>query len=103
MYAGLEEVVENLTEFLQTDTLEAQAMRQTAAYLTKMDVDVNLELAHGLPERELLRLAQNQDADLLVIGSSWAAQPIHRLFMRNITEQVLMNTKRPVLVVRPSY
>jgi nucleotide-binding universal stress UspA family protein len=101
MYAGLEEVVETLTEFLQTDTPEAQAVRHAVAALTELGVDADVELAHGLPERELLRLAQNLDSDLLVIGSSWAAQTVHRLFMRNIAEQVLIRTRRPVLVVRP--
>jgi nucleotide-binding universal stress UspA family protein len=42
------------------------------------------------------------EVDLLVIGSSWAAQPVHRIFVRNVTEQVLLNTQRPVLIVRPA-
>lgn len=102
MYAGLDEVVETLTEFLQTDTPEAHAVRRAVASLTELGVDAAVELAHGLPERELLRLAQNLDTDLLVIGSSWAAQTVHRLFVRNIAEQVLIKTRRPVLVVRPN-
>ncbi len=101
MYGGLEEVVETLTELLETDTLEAQALKQAVARLTELGVQSEVELTHGLPERELLRLAQKRDVDLLVIGSSWAAQPLHRFFVRNITEQVLLNTQRPVLVVRP--
>jgi len=102
MYAGLEEVAETLTEFLQTDTPDAQALRQAVAHLTEMGVQTDVKLARGLPERELLRVAQDQDVDLLVIGSSWAAQPLQRLLLRNITEKVLLNTERPVLVVRPS-
>jgi nucleotide-binding universal stress UspA family protein len=101
MYAGLEEVVETLIEFLQTDTPEAHAVRQAVASLTELGVEADVELAHGLPERELLRLAQKLDSDLLVIGSSWAAQTVHRLFVRNVAEQVLIKTRRPVLVVRP--
>lgn len=102
MYAGLEEVVETMTEFFQTDSAEAQALRKAVAWLTDSGVGAHVELVHGLPEREILRLAQDRDADLLVIGSSWAAQPVHRLFARNISEQVLIYTQRPVLVVRPS-
>lgn len=102
MYAGLEEVVETLPEFLRTHTPEAQAVRQASAYLTKLGVQTDVELAYGLPERELLRIAQNRDVDVLVVGSTWAAQPVQRLFSRNISEQILLNTQRPVLVVRPS-
>jgi nucleotide-binding universal stress UspA family protein len=101
MYGGLDEVVETLTEFLETDTLEAQAIKRAVALLSELGVRSEVELARGLAERELLRLAQDSDVDLLVIGSSWAAQPVHRFFVRNVTEQVLLNTQRPVLVVRP--
>jgi nucleotide-binding universal stress UspA family protein len=102
MYAGLEEVVETLPEFLQANTPDAHALRQAVARLTEMGVQTDLELTHGLPERELLRMAQEQDVDLLVIGSAWAVQPMQRALLRNITEKVLLNTRRPVLVVRPS-
>lgn len=102
MYTGFEEVTETLAEFLQTDTLESQALKQAVSDLTSFGVQTHVELVHGLPERELLRLAQDRDVDLLVIGSAWAAQPMPRLFLRNITEQVLLNTQRPVLVVRPA-
>ena len=101
MYAGLEEVVETLPEFLQTHTPEAQSVRKASAYLTELGVQTDFELARGLPERELLRIAQSRAVDLLVIGSTWAAQPVQRLFSRNISEQVLLHTQRPVLVVRP--
>jgi nucleotide-binding universal stress UspA family protein len=101
MYAGLDEVVETLPEFLQTHTPESQSVRQASAYLTELGLQTDVELAHGLPERELLRIAQNRDVDVLVIGSTWAAQPVQRLLSRNISEQVLLHTQRPVLVVRP--
>jgi nucleotide-binding universal stress UspA family protein len=101
MYTGLEEVTETLAEFLQADTFHAQALREAVARLTGMRVEAEVELTHGLAERELLRVAQDQDVDLLVIGSAWAVQPMQRLLLRNITEKVLLNTRRPVLVVRP--
>lgn len=101
MYGGLEEVVETLSEFLETDTAEAQALKRAVAQLGDLGVETDVELTHGLAERELLRVAQNRDVDLLVIGSSWAAEPVHRFFVRNVTEQILLNTVRPVLVVRP--
>ncbi len=102
MYAGLEEVAENLTEFLQSNTSGAHALRQAIALLTEMGVQADVELTHGLAERELLRIAQEENTDLLVIGSAWAVQPMRRIFLRNITEKVLLKTQRPVLVVRPT-
>lgn len=102
MYAGLEEVRETLAEFLQTDTTEAHAMKQAVRCLGELGADTTVELAFGLPERELLRVAHEQDVDLLIVGSAWAAQPLSRAFLRNITEKVLLHTRRPVLVVRPT-
>jgi nucleotide-binding universal stress UspA family protein len=102
MYSGLEEVVETLAEFLETDTPEAQALKKAVTKLDDLGVEADVELARGLAEREILREAQLKDVDLIVIGSSWAAEPVHRVFVRNITEQILLNTKRPVLVVRPA-
>jgi nucleotide-binding universal stress UspA family protein len=102
MYAGLEEVAESLQEFLQTDTLEARALRGAIDRLNALGVKVDVELIHGLPEREILRLTQSKDIDLLVVGSSWAANPMHRTLLKNVAEKVLLRTRRPVLVVRPA-
>jgi nucleotide-binding universal stress UspA family protein len=101
MYGGLEEVRETLTEFLQTDTAEAHAMKQAVARLDDIGARTEVKLVYGLPERELLRLMQDLDIDLLVIGSWWAAQPVRRAVLRNIAEKLLLHTRRPVLVVRP--
>ena len=101
MYGGFEEVVEDLTELLQTDTVEAKAIRRAVDFLTDLGVKTDVELVRGLAEREILRYAQDLDADLIVIGSAWAVQPVRRFFMRNITEQVVLQAQRPVLVVRP--
>jgi nucleotide-binding universal stress UspA family protein len=101
MYAGLEEVIESLDELLGTDTAEAQAIREATACLDELGIRTQVELVHGLPERELLRVAQEQEVDLLVVGSAWAAQRVRRIFFRNVTEKILLNTQRPVLVIRP--
>jgi len=102
MYGGFEEVVEDLTELLQTDTVQARAIKRAVSHLTELGVKTDVELVHGLAEREILRYAAELDVDLIVIGSAWAAQPVSRFFMRNITEQIVLKAQRPVLVVRPT-
>jgi nucleotide-binding universal stress UspA family protein len=101
MYGGFEEVVEDLAELLQTDTPEARAIKRAASMLTRLGVEFEVELVRGLAEREILRYAQELNCGLIVIGSAWAAQPVRRFFMRNVTEQVVLKAQRPVLVVRP--
>lgn len=102
MYGGFEEVVEDLAEFLQTNTPEARAIKRAGSILTQLGVEFEVELVRGLAEREILRYAQELDCGLIVIGSAWAAQPVRRFFMRNVTEQVVLKAQRPVLVVRPA-
>jgi nucleotide-binding universal stress UspA family protein len=101
MYAGLEEVAETLAELLQTDTAEAKAIKRAVTCLNELGIEANVDLVHGLAERELLRKMQDHDIDLLVVGSYWAAPPMQRAVLRNITEKLLLYTRRPVLVVRP--
>jgi nucleotide-binding universal stress UspA family protein len=101
MYGGFEEVVQDLAELLRTDTVEARAIKRAASILTRLGVEFEVELVRGLAEREILRYAQELTCDLIVIGSAWAAQPMRRFFMRNVTEQVVLKAQRPVLVVRP--
>lgn len=102
MYGGFDEVVEDLPELLQTDTPEARAIKRAASILTELGVEFEVELVRGLAEREILRYAQELNCGLIVVGSAWAAQPVRRFFMRNVTEQVVLKAQRPVLVVRPA-
>ncbi len=101
MYAGLEQVQETLEEMLQTDTQEARALKRAAAILTELGVETDTFLMHGLAERELVRATHSGDYDLLIVGSAWAADPVQRLMLPNVTKEVLLNTEMPVLVVRP--
>ena len=101
MYAGLAEVHQTLTELLQTDTPAARALRQAAATLDAAGIAADIKLVHGVTDRELLRATQEGDYDLLIVGSAWALPPITRLMLPNVTLDVLLKTRRPVLVVYP--
>jgi nucleotide-binding universal stress UspA family protein len=101
MYGGLEEVHQTLTEILETDTPAARALRQAAATMDRAGVQADIKLAYGAADRELLRTAQDGDYDLLIIGSAWARPSINRLVLKNITRNILLKTRRPVLVVYP--
>lgn len=102
MYSGLEEVHQTLAEFLETDTPAARAIRQAAAALQETRVQAEIKLAYGVTDRELLRTAQEGDYDLLILGSAWARPPLDRVVLENITRNILLKTRRPVLVVYPA-
>ena len=102
MYSGLEEVHQTLAEFLETDTPAARSIRQAAAALQETGVQAEIKLAYGVTDRELLRTAQEGDYDLLILGSAWARPPLDRVVLENITRNILLKTRRPVLVVYPA-
>jgi nucleotide-binding universal stress UspA family protein len=102
MYAGFEEVHQTLTEFLETGTPAAAALRRAARTLGLAGVQAEIKLAHGVTDREVLRTAQNGDYDLLIVGSSWARPSLSRVVLPNVTREVLLHTSRPVLVVYPT-
>jgi nucleotide-binding universal stress UspA family protein len=102
MYSGLDQVHQTLSEFLETDTASARALRQAAAIMEKAGVQAEIKMAYGVTDRELLRTAQEGDYDLVVVGSAWARPPIERIVLENITQNILLQTQRPVLVVYPA-
>jgi nucleotide-binding universal stress UspA family protein len=59
--------------------------------------DVRLEVAAGKPADEILRLARDRTADLIVMGSH-GSTGFRKLFFGSTTERVLRETTVPVLV-----
>lgn len=59
--------------------------------------DVRLEVAVGKPAPEILRIAREQESDLIVMGSH-GATGFRKLFFGSTTERVLRETAVPVLV-----
>jgi nucleotide-binding universal stress UspA family protein len=56
-------------------------------------------VAVGTPAREILRLAEEIGADLVVMGTC-ATSPIARLFFGSTSRDVIREASCPVLVVR---
>jgi nucleotide-binding universal stress UspA family protein len=59
--------------------------------------DVRLEVAAGKPAAEILRIARERGADLIVMGSH-GSTGFRKLFFGSTTERVLRETTVPVLV-----
>jgi len=69
--------------------------------LTVQGLDVDIELAPGIPAEEIRRVAEEKDASLIVIGSHGESMAEHTLFRfgRTVSE-VLHSFTRPLLLVR---
>jgi len=68
--------------------------------LADHQVAAELKLRHGLPVDEIIREAQIGDYDLVVIGASGVSNGLKGWFLGNVTQQIVDQVVRPVLVVR---
>lgn len=83
------------------DNLEREARRRAAKAFAATGVPWDFQVREGRPAREILRAAEELDADLVVIGSK-PHGALHNLVVRSTTAYVTAHSSVPVLVVRPS-
>ena len=100
MFGGLGVAVENLSQFMRSNTVEARSFQIAAQSLRLLEIEPELKLAHGEVVDELLAEARSGNYDLIVIGSSYAANASMRLFLEGVTDRLVQNAPCPVLVVR---
>jgi nucleotide-binding universal stress UspA family protein len=62
-------------------------------------LDVETELREGVPHRELLAYADEHDVDLVTIGTHGRSGRDRIVNMGSVTEKVVDESERPVLVV----
>ena len=65
------------------------------------EVQVKAEVVVGYAAEEILSLAENEDADLIVMGTH-GRKGIDRILFGSVAEKVVKNSSRPVLTIRPS-
>jgi nucleotide-binding universal stress UspA family protein len=90
---AIEQIVAERTAAL-TATLE-----RTAAPFERQGTPVTRRVAVGYPIHEILRAADADDADLIVVGARGLGG-VKRLLLGSVSEAVLRDADRPVLIVR---
>ncbi len=83
------------------DTLEDAARRRAGKAFAGTGVTWDFQVREGRPAREILRAAEELEADLVVIGSKRHGA-LHNLVIGSTTAYVTAHSSVPVLVVRPS-
>jgi nucleotide-binding universal stress UspA family protein len=75
-----------------------RAAASAAATAADANVNVDIVVRQGMPIDQILRLADERDAELIVLGShGWGA--IKRMWFGSVSTRVLHEAHRPVLVV----
>ncbi|TKX79473.1 universal stress protein [Halorubrum sp. SD626R] len=98
-YAGMpmEASWEGVGELLRGDADEAVDAVEGLAAGT--DVDVETAVVEGSPSREIVRYAEGNDCDLVVMGTHGRGG-IDRLLLGSVAEKVVRGSAVPVLTVR---
>ena len=83
--------------------LESEAEKAMADFVAEPfpDVQVKAEVVVGYAAEEILSLAENEDADLIVMGTH-GRKGIDRILFGSMAEKVVKNSSRPVLTIRPA-
>lgn len=75
-----------------------EALRQIDAETGSSDVEADYNVRHGNPAREIVGLAEERDADLVIVGRR-GHSPHEGLLLGTVTEHVVRTSACPVLTI----
>jgi nucleotide-binding universal stress UspA family protein len=82
--------------------MENRAVREIEALekeLTACGFTVTTRIEHGIPFRELLRIEEEEDVSITVIGSHGKSN-LKEMLLGSVSETVIRKAKKPVIVVK---
>jgi len=88
-----DEVIESLREEGE------RAVDEAATWLAEEGVDVETEIRDGIPYKTILKYADESEIDLVVMGTHGQTGRDRRVALGSVTERIVKNTTKPVLVV----
>ena len=90
----------NLISFIDKMVIEATEKAQKVAdVLTAAGIGTRIRIEQGLPFREILRVEDEEDVSIIVIGSHGRSN-IEEIFLGSVSENVMRKSKSPVLIVK---
>ena len=90
----------NLISFIDKMVIEATEKAQKVAdVLTDVGIGTRIRIEQGLPFREILRVEDEEDVSIIVIGSHGRSN-IEEMFLGSVSENVMRKSKSPVLIVK---
>ena len=76
-----------------------QEITAIEAELRESGFDVKVRIERGIPFREILRVEEEEEASVVVIGSH-GKSCVEEMLLGSVSEKVVRKSKRPVLVIR---
>ena len=92
--------LENSTDaLLASDAPEGAHLRKDLQILAERGLTARAKVRHGLVVEEILAEAKEGDYDLIVVGAH-LAPGLLRFVLSDLTQEIVLSSERPVLVVR---
>ncbi|MCK9197507.1 MAG: universal stress protein [Syntrophales bacterium] len=85
-----------LEEFNEIDRVRLEKMKETLKLKGNSDIDI--ELVHGAPFTEIMRVIQDRDVNLVVMGSQGRGF-VKELFLGSVSHNVARNSEASVLLI----
>jgi nucleotide-binding universal stress UspA family protein len=90
----------NLISFIDKMVIEAtEKAKKVADVLTDAGIGTRIRIEQGLPFREILRVEDEEDVSIIVIGSHGRSN-IEEMFLGSVSENIMRKSKSPVFIVK---
>jgi|AntRauMinimDraft_3_1070383.scaffolds.fasta_scaffold00235_9 nucleotide-binding universal stress UspA family protein len=67
-------------------------------HLVAADIQVDVERRHGDPEKEIIKYAESNDPDTIIIAGR-KRSPVGKALFGSVTQHIILNTELPVTIV----
>ena len=74
-------------------------LKAVAKELTQAGLKVTLRIETGIPMREILKVEEQEDVSVIVIGSHGLSN-LQEMFLGSVSEKVIRRSKTPVFVIK---
>ena len=81
----------------KTSVEQTQAGRAVVDGLRETGVSIEMETRHGDPEEEIVKVAEERDVDMVVLGGR-KRSPLGALVFGSVSQSVILDSERPVAV-----
>ena len=85
----------NKTKMEETE----RKLKDVKKELVDAGLTVRLRVETGMPVREILRVANEEDVSVIVIGSHGRSN-LEEIFLGSVSEKVIRKSKQPVFVIK---
>lgn len=99
-YPILREVEDAWGALLQTDTPQGRNLKIGRDALVSLGIETGISLRYGPVVDQILAEIREGEYELVALGSTYAAHSLRRYFVRSITDLIVEQAGRPVLVMR---